>query len=188
MLDRNTISYDKVKELFNYNNGNLIRKVKTAICCNVGDIVGNQRKDGYTQVKIDGKLYLTHRLIFLYHHGYLPENEIDHINRIKNDNRIENLREVSQSCNRRNCGNPKNNTSNIKGIYLNTKNNKWRAQIKINNIVKNLGNFDNKEDAVLARLAAEQCLNWSKCDDNSPAYQYAIEKGLIKKQVCHDVL
>ena len=58
----------------------------------------------------------------------------------------------------------------------------WRAAIRVNGKLFNLGNYKDKDEAVLARLATEQCLDWNKCLDDSPAYQYAIKRKLIKKR------
>ena len=76
--------------------------------CKKDSIAGSLTGEGYWQIKIDNKLYLSHRLVFLYVDGYLPENKIDHIDRNKLNNRRNNLREVSQTCNTRNCNIYKN--------------------------------------------------------------------------------
>lgn len=92
---------------------------------------------GYTQIGIDKTTYMAHRLTWFYMTGKWPENEIDHINRIKNDNRWVNLREATRSQNLRN----RKGTGklNVKGVYK-TKNNKYRAIIQ-------LGTFDTIEEA-----------------------------------------
>ena len=58
--------------------------------------------NGYIRVRLNGRLYLTHRLAFLYMTGKWPKNEVDHINRIRGDNRWCNLRDVTKSANQRN--------------------------------------------------------------------------------------
>lgn len=65
----------------------------------IGDLAGYKKSDGYWRVYINGKGYYLHRLVWLYHKGTLPINEIDHINRNKSDNRIENLRDISHKDN-----------------------------------------------------------------------------------------
>ncbi len=110
--------------------------------------------------------------------GYMPENEIDHTNRNRSDNRIENLREVSRSCNRKNTGNQKNNSSGVKGVHKSGQSG-WSAHIGNGKEQHYLGYTKDFEEAVLLRLAAEQCLGWSGCDLASPAYQYALSHGLV---------
>lgn len=130
---------------------------------------------------LDYKHHFAHRLAWLYVYGYLPEHGIDHINRDPSDNRIVNLREASQSCNMRNYGNNIKNRSGVKGVCFDTWNNKWCAYITVNKKHKKLGRYVEKHEAVLARVAAEQCLNWERCDVCSPAYKYALKNNLIRK-------
>ena len=80
---------------------------------------------------------------------------IDHRNHILTDNRKSNLRYASKSENCRNSKPQSNNTSGIPGVSLNKKSNKWVAYIYVNNIRKHLGTFTNKEDAITARMKAE---------------------------------
>jgi len=158
----------------------LIRRV-TVGCAKEGDVAGCEETDGYQSISIDCKRYKAHRLIWLYYHGYFPENDIDHINRDRSDNRIENLRVVSKSCNLRNSGNWPTNRSGVKGVGFNKADKVWRAHIGKGNTYYYLGRSKDFNEAVLLRYAAEQCLNWGKCDSMSPAHSYAIEKKLANR-------
>jgi len=91
---------NELRELFEYRDGNLYWKKSNGTKITAGKIAGSLSKDsGYIFIRL-GKLYRSHRLIWIYHYGDIPEGlQIDHINRIRNDNRIENLRVVSQSTN-----------------------------------------------------------------------------------------
>ena len=89
------ISQEYLREIFDYKDGQLIWKLPRSKI-QVGQKTGHLNFHGYLNTKLDGKNYRTHRLIFMWHYGYLPK-QIDHINGIKDDNRIENLREVSDS-------------------------------------------------------------------------------------------
>ena len=178
-----SITYERVRELFGYrDDGYLIWKVRTSNRVKIGNIAGCNDHCSYCLIGVDGKIYRSHRLIWLWHHGYMPEHGLDHRNRVKGDNRVENLRETSDQCNVRNTGNYKHNKSGVKGISRKI-NGKWWAQIKVNKQDYKLGYFDNFDEAVLTRLAAEQCLDWNRCDSASPAYRYALRHGLIKQQL-----
>jgi hypothetical protein len=110
-------------------------------------------KNGYINIGINKKLYYLHRLIYKYHNEDFDltdishNNQIDHININPLDNRIENLRAVNHSINQRNKNKSKNCSSKYIGVSWSKANSKWLSQIKINGKVKNLGHFDNEEDA-----------------------------------------
>jgi hypothetical protein len=93
-------------------------------------------------------------------HGVWPEDQIDHINRDRADNRIENLREVTNKQNQQNRSTNSDNTSGHTGVSWYKPYSKWRAQIKHNHKVIHLGYFTNIEDAIAARKAAEK-LYWA---------------------------
>lgn len=111
--------------------------------------------------------------------GYLPENDVDHINENKNDNRWYNLREVSRQCNSRNTGNRLNNKSGIKGVCFSDKTKKWYSYIHINGKKKHLGVHLSIEDAAASRYNAEIKYNFLDCSVNSPAYNYLRYKNII---------
>jgi len=172
------ISYNRVREFFKYDDGNLIwRKSKGR--SKEGSTAGMVRQDGYRVIGIDTKVYLAHRLIYLYHKGYFPENGLDHKNRIKDKNEIDNLREASKMCNARNSKNRCDNTSGVKGVCFDKARGKWASRINILNKAYSLGRNKDFDEAVLLRLAAEQCLGWESCDESSPAYEYAVKNKLI---------
>ena len=178
-MSKKKLTQKRLKEVLFYDPkiGDFIWKISTGNV-KIGDIASCLNFYGYIRISVDGVRYKAHRLAWLYEYGYFPENDLDHIDRIKTNNRIKNLREASRSCNMRNTGNQKNNTSGIKGICFDKANNKWESRIKVNRITKHLGRYKDFNDAVCARLAGEQCLNWSSCDSNSPAYQY-VKKHIL---------
>jgi len=173
------ITYERVHELFKYDGKVLIRNVAVSQGTKKGDVAGYIRSNGYRYIKVDYKTYIAQRLVWLFHYGYLPENDIDHINRKRADNRIKNLREVSPSCNLRNCGNYSNSYSGVKGVNLRKNSKTWKVRIGVAGKNYILGSVKDFDEAVLLRLAAEQCLNWESCDTNSPARQYAIKNNLF---------
>ena len=147
------LTQKQVKSLFKYKNGVLYwknvghnRKVKN------GDRAGYIRKDGYEQIKINSKPYLTHRIIFLYHRGYLPRY-LDHKDGDPLNNKIRNIREATNSQNRMNSkprkgNNGKKKTSQYCGVSF--QRGKWIAYINKDGVRKNLGNFTNENDAATA--------------------------------------
>ena len=139
----------------------------------VGMVAGAKRSDGYIIIGIDQKNYLAHRLAFLYVKGYLPENQVDHKDRVRDNNCWDNLREVTHSCNLRNCKISKNNNSGITGVYWHKQTQKWMARIGVENKKdKYLGVFDNLKDAAKARYAAEIDLGYPDCNINSSAKKF----------------
>ena len=131
---------------------------------------------GYHQLEIFGRSYKAHRIIWLYMRGYLPEKQIDHINRNKEDNRWCNLREASQQCQSQNCNIAKNNTTGITGVTL-RKNGKFRAMIRYNDKLISLGTYNNLTQAVFARYSAEVKYKWISCNTTSSAYNYLKERS-----------
>ena len=101
----------------------------------------------------------------------------DHINRNPLDNRKSNLRKASKVENNRNCSISKNNKSGIIGIVWNKKNNNWRTRITVNRKNIELGSFANKEDAIIARLQAEQKYFGEFAPQRHLFEQYKINEG-----------
>jgi hypothetical protein len=113
-----------------------------------GMIAGTKNSKGYIQVAIFKKIYLAHRLAWFYIHNEWPKNEIDHINGIKNDNRLSNLRDIFHCENNQNINKPqKNNKTGYLGVSFMKNRNKYQAQICINGKTKHIGLFDTAEEA-----------------------------------------
>ena len=163
---KNILHYDKETGVFTWLSSVVMRKVKP------GSIAGTVNKEGYRQLSIYGKSLYVHRLAFLYMLGYMPEGDVDHIDRNPSNNRWVNLREVSRSCNMRNCGNREDNVTGVKGVCWHKTNGRWVASIRINRRDIHLGSFNDFTEAVSGRLAAEQCAKWEGCDSSSPAYMH----------------
>jgi hypothetical protein len=107
-----------------------------------GTVAGSVKASGYIYIRLKLKQYRAHRLAWLYTYGKFPEDQIDHINGIKNDNRIINLRAVSDKENSRNLRLRKDNTSGYIGVRWDT--DKWRVII----LRKQYGRFKSKSDAI----------------------------------------
>lgn len=111
--------------------------------------------DGYKRGYIFGVKFWAHRVCYAIFFGKWPSGQIDHINGIKSDNRIINIRDVSCSENLKNKRLQRNNTSGVCGVYFYKPTEKWGASIKLNKRSKHLGYFHKIEDAIAARKAAE---------------------------------
>lgn len=118
----------------------------------VGMEAGSLNKNGYVHIRVMGKNYQAHRLIWLYVTGKLPTKHIDHINGIKNDNRWCNLREVSIYENNLNVGKQSNNTSGYKGVSFYKKHKKWAAICSVKGKQNFLGFFNTALDASKAYI------------------------------------
>lgn len=137
-------------ELFRYEpeTGNLIWRITKSAKAVAGSVAGSVNAKGHVNLQVDGKMYAAHQVVYLIHHGYIP-HEIDHENRVKTDNRIENLRPATSSQNKGNIGLLCTNQSGYRGVSLNSRSGKWHAQIKINGKQTYLGRFDTPEQAAL---------------------------------------
>jgi len=140
------ITQSRVQEVFKYEQGRLFWKKSISPHSKIGSEAGRTGPGGYTQIQVDGKRYYSHRLIFLYHHGYLPIF-IDHKHGKSVGNYIWNLRPCTVSQNTSNAKIGKNNKSGVKGVSI--KNNRFIAQITHNRKKYYLGSFENVEDARL---------------------------------------
>lgn len=131
---------------------------ETGIFCRLRypkSVVGRIATKGYRQIMVKGTRAMAHRLAWLYVHGEWPQGQIDHINQCKDDNRICNLRVVSNKQNSENITLFKHNTSGHRGVRWNPHCGKWIAEIKHQKRSLHLGVFDNMQDAVTARIQAE---------------------------------
>lgn len=117
-----------------------------------GKPAGALMKKGYRYIGIGDTFHYAHRLAWFWVHGEWPTEQIDHINRLKDDNRIANLRLANNSQN--NTNRPATGRSGIKGVHWYEPTQKWRARITLNRTEIYLGYFDTAEEAIKARNAA----------------------------------
>ncbi|EIH4118685.1 HNH endonuclease [Escherichia coli] len=136
------LNHDTVLQLIHYNTdtGEFRRKN--------GNACGTKTSSGYIHIRLLGKKRLAHRLAWFYVYGEWPEHEIDHINGVKDDNRICNLRKATRSQNEWNKPQPSSNKSGAKGVRFVQKRMKWRADC----MRKTLGYFKTKEQAINALI------------------------------------
>lgn len=120
-----------------------------------GKVAGMESSSRYIIIKIDGQAYKAHRLAWKIQTMKDPSGVIDHINGIEQDNRIDNLRDVSFDENMRNKKRSKANKSGVCGVHFCGKSSKWIAQISIKTEKKMIGAFESMEQAIDARKAGE---------------------------------
>ena len=143
------ITQEKLKELFNYDpeTGIFTRKIKTSNRVKIGDIASWDNGNGYHRININGKQYYCHRLAWLYINGHIEKN-IDHINGLRNDNRIKNLRQSESYQNNQNlkiCH--KDNSSGFLGVSFDKTCNKFVSKIQIKGKSKTIGYFNTALEA-----------------------------------------
>ena len=155
-MNKNDLAASYVRELFDYDTetGNLISKVTRGNSI-AGSVAGGDDGKGYKTVTVDYARYKAHRLVWLHHYGEWPDGPLDHINGVSSDNRLANLRLVTQSINLRNQKLSTSNSSGVCGVRWRKEHEKWEAAITVNYERKHLGCFANKEDAIAARKQAE---------------------------------
>jgi ribosomal protein L35AE/L33A len=144
-------------ELFDYADGKLYwRENRGSQKCK-GKIAGTLNSNGYVRVRVRelGGAVSVHRVIYCMQHGYMPDF-IDHINGNRDDNRIENLRAVTQQQNSYNGKIRTHNTSGSKNVSWNKRLQQWGVSITVNYKRKFLGLF---EDLELADLVAMEARN-----------------------------
>ncbi len=157
MSKQSKITSKELKKLLHYDpSTGEFTWIVTQGSANVGDKAGTIAGQGYLQICINRKRYLTHRLAWLYIHGLWPKNSIDHIDGNPVNNKISNLREATHSQNCQNRGMTASNTSGYCGVSLTKDRKKWRAQIRIQGQKKYLGTFDTPQQAHEAYCEAGQ--------------------------------
>lgn len=119
-----------------------------------GTKAGSVGGSKYRKIRIDGRRYNAHRVVYAIHHGNWPQRHIDHIDGDGDNNKIANLRDVDRQTNQRNAGMRTDNTSGVTGVGWDKSSRKWRAYITLGGQYKHVGLFENVEDATAARKAA----------------------------------
>jgi hypothetical protein len=142
---------------YDHDTGVFTWKVDISRRIKAGMKAGTISSNGYLKIKLNGKAYRAHHLAWLVCKNEFPQQEIDHINGDKLDNRIINLRLATRSQNNSNMLLRADNSSGYKGVSWQMPNRKWVARISLNRKRITLGFFDSKEDAAEAyRLASIQ--------------------------------
>lgn len=158
------LRYEEVAKLFTYDRetGVLYWKARTDNTFRCKYVAGSiNESTGYRQVRIGKKTYLAHQIIMLLCFGHIPENaEIDHINHIRDDNRLVNLRFVTQGENLKNKSVYSRSTTGVTGVSFIKSQNKFMALIGVNRQLHYLGCYNTLEEAAAARAEADLKFNF----------------------------
>lgn len=155
------LTAERLRELFSYDpeTGNFTRLVTSGLRSKKGTIAGCIDLTGYVRYSIDYGRYHGHRLVWLYVHGSWPKDQIDHINGIRHDNRLCNLRECTSAQNAQNMPVRSDNTSGFVGAHYFSANNNWQAGIRVNGKKYHIGVFKTAEEAHAAYVEAKARLH-----------------------------
>lgn len=149
---------EKLKNAFSYDPeaGVVIRKIRLANRNKEGEEVGGIHKGhGYLVTRCFGKAMLVHRIAWAITYGKFPDGEIDHINGVRHDNRLNNLRDVPRRMNQLNQHGPrKDNSSGVLGVSYHKQIGKFQAYINESGQRKYLGCFSILSDAIKVRDTA----------------------------------
>ena len=142
------LTQSRLKECLSYNpETGEFRAFSTAGARRAGSVAGSNHPKGYTAITVDGHRHLAHRLAWLYVYGVFPSGDTDHINGVKTDNRIVNLREATRSQNMANLGALSNSKSGLRGVRYYARTGRWIASIRANGKTVHLGYFATAEPA-----------------------------------------
>lgn len=157
MVQRASITAERLRELLDYcpETGVFTWRVSVG-GMKVGARAGCRNNRGYVLIRVDGTIYVAHRLAWLFTTGCWPAEFIDHVNCDRSDNRLVNLREATHAQNQANARLPSNSTVGLKGVTR--RKSRWEAQIKYCGEKKYLGLFDTPEAAHAAYVAAAKGL------------------------------
>ena len=154
---RNLVSIEDLHLHFSYDSHTgIIRSKTNRRNVHEGDIVGSLDRQGYITTTLFKKPMKQHRMAWAMFYGEWPCGDIDHINRDKKDNRIENLRVVTNAQNKQNLDKPESNTSGFMGASFHKKSGKWAANIKMSGQARYLGLYKTPEEAHAAYMSAKQ--------------------------------
>ena len=154
------LTLQRLKERLSYdqNTGLFTWKQSPARRIKIGDVAGT-KSNGYIRIFIDSQGYSAHRLAWFYVYGEWPSHQIDHINRIKDDNSILNLRDISVRENAQNRLHQINSKSGNKGVSWIERDKKWASKIMANGKEFYLGAFKDMEHAIVAYETAARIVH-----------------------------
>lgn len=155
---REVLAYDPESGLFTW-------LIRPSMAVRIGDVAGSLSDKGYLIIRINKQNYKGHRLAWLYIKGEWPVDQIDHINHVKSDNRVANLRAVTNAENGQNRDRPhRNSKSGVRGVHYVAARDRWCASIRVSGRLRHVGHYKTAEEAHQAYLNAKAELHpaWVK--------------------------
>lgn len=155
-MDRDLLK--RIKQSLSYNpfTGDFTWRIRPSNRIQIGGIAGTVNPShGYHQIRLDNKKWYSHRLAYVLMLGKLPDDQVDHLNGIRHDNRWINLRQADQGINSKNLRLPKRNTSGHIGVSWYKKRKTWETYIRVDGHLHHLGCYKNLNDAIAARTEAD---------------------------------
>lgn len=148
---RTAYNYDQETGLFTHKEKRSFKEGTPARCVN---------RLGYVVLNIKKKIYLAHRIAWLYTHGKWPTYYIDHINGDKSDNRMRNLRDIPKALNHQNQRKAQSNSSTgLLGVSFSQRRSHYIAQIALNGRRIYIGSYATKAEAHTAYIAKKRELH-----------------------------
>lgn len=161
-----SLSAARLREVLHYDaeTGIFTRKLRTAQRHQIGDRADFQiaagASTGYRRVSVDSERYLAHRVAWLYVHGEWPREFIDHVNGVRSDNRVANLRPATHRLNMENRRTPRaDNACGFLGVVFHAPTEQWRARIQVKGKGRHIGLYPTPELAHAAYVAAKRTLH-----------------------------
>lgn len=144
-----TLTAERVRALLDYDaaTGQFTWLADRTGKAKVGQRAGTLQGNGAVAIGIDGKVYLAHRLAWLWTHGSWPRSGVDHINGNRSDNRLDNLRVATPKQNSGNRCLDKRNKSGYRGVSWHQGKQMWLAQVTVAGRAKSLGLYETAEEA-----------------------------------------
>lgn len=159
-MAKEILSAEKLRELLHYDpeTGIFVWRVRVSQAVKVGHVAGRINYDGYSTIKILGYEYRAHRLAMFYAEGIMPPAEVDHINGIRLDNRLANLRHADRSTNAQNMRKAlsTNLSCGLMGATWDKTRKTWKASIQVNGKKRTLGAFATAQEAHDCYIAAKR--------------------------------
>ena len=155
-----SVTADRLRELLAYDakTGQFFRLTDGGRGVKAGEVAGCiQKSSGYRYISLDGKRMLAHRLAWLHFFGEWPKRQIDHINGVRDDNSIGNLRDVSISVNQQNRRKASaNNLAGFLGVRVHKRTGRYTAAIRVDGPARHIGYFSTAEEAHSAYIQAKR--------------------------------